>query len=97
LLNNNNNNNNNHDDHDDDKNSTGLLYKHETLENSKETDYVFVGNTDCNISPANGAPITIKGKWRLKCKRFVEGVHGTFPGPLDPRTLLYAASTYQDT
>jgi hypothetical protein len=32
------------------------------LENSKETHYVFVGDTDCNISTSCGAPITLKVK-----------------------------------
>jgi hypothetical protein len=39
------------------------------LENNKETHEVFVGGIDCNISVTSGAPITIKGKWRLRCKR----------------------------
>jgi hypothetical protein len=39
------------------------------LENSTETVNVFFGNIDRNISTASGAPIAIKGKWRLKCKR----------------------------
>jgi hypothetical protein len=39
------------------------------LENSKETHQVFLGSVDCNISAASGAPITIRGKWFIKCKR----------------------------
>jgi hypothetical protein len=37
------------------------------LEKNKETQ-VFVVNIDYNMSAASGAPIAIKGKWRLKCK-----------------------------
>jgi hypothetical protein len=37
--------------------------------NRKETREVFVGNIACNISAACGATITVRGKWRLKCKR----------------------------
>jgi hypothetical protein len=39
------------------------------LENSKETHYAFVGDTDCNISAASGAPIAINVKWRFECKK----------------------------
>lgn len=30
---------------------------------------VFVGNTDCTTAAVSGAPITIKGRWCLKCKK----------------------------
>jgi hypothetical protein len=36
------------------------------FENRKESRQVSVGNTDYYTSAASGAPITIKGKWRLK-------------------------------
>jgi hypothetical protein len=39
----------------------------EQLENSKETQYAYIDNIDCNTSAVSGAPITIK-KWHLKCK-----------------------------
>jgi hypothetical protein len=39
------------------------------LENGKKILEVFVGNTNRNILDMNGSPISIEGKWRLKCKR----------------------------
>jgi hypothetical protein len=39
------------------------------LEKRKETRYVSVGNIDYNIPALSGAPITVKGKCRLKCHR----------------------------
>jgi hypothetical protein len=47
----------------------GYRYNMKQLENSMETVEVLVGNVDLNISTASGAPIAIKLKWRLKCKR----------------------------
>jgi hypothetical protein len=51
------------------KTVTDTNMKQLTRKNSRETRYVFVGNIDYNVSAASGAPITVKGKWRLKCKR----------------------------
>jgi hypothetical protein len=69
------------------------------LENSKESHQVFVGNIDYNISGANAAPITVKGKWCLKCKKYLRlgyDDQDPFFGPLDLRALLHATSTYGD-
>jgi hypothetical protein len=46
----------------------GYRSNHKELENSKETGYIFV-NVGYSISATNGALITTKGKWNLKCKR----------------------------
>jgi hypothetical protein len=47
-----------------------------------KTHEFFVGNTHCKIPAASGAPIAIKGKWRLL-------------DPLYPRTFFRATSTYR--
>jgi hypothetical protein len=60
------------------------------LENGKESSEVFDGNIDFNMA-ASGAPITIKEKWRLKCKG-----HDPFLVLLDPRPLLHGTSAYGD-
>jgi hypothetical protein len=58
--------------------------------------------TNCNISAASGAPITIKRKC-LKCKKHNvaclmrrDGWKQPFLGPLDLRTLQYVTCTYGD-
>jgi hypothetical protein len=63
------------------------------LENNKETGNDFIGNIDCNISAASGAPITVK-KMASRVQNECIGRAVPILGPLDQRTILRAASTY---
>jgi hypothetical protein len=47
----------------------------------------FVDDIECSISAVSGAPISIKGKGRLKCKRLGQDEQNPFIRSLDPPDL----------
>jgi hypothetical protein len=66
----------------------GYAYKHEKLENIKETDGVFVGNIDCNMSAASDAVFAVE-------RNFLSAV-GLNKMSESHSNLLLATSTYGD-
>lgn len=56
-------------------------YEHKKYENSKEICHNFIGNILFNRSAANGALITARRKWQLKCEIHKDRIEGHNPWP----------------